>query len=147
MSKTAEPSKPSVLVAEDELILQELVAKLAKSWGYNVHVASTGASAWEKVKDPEVKVDIVLLDWIMPEMDGITLTKKVREEDIDCYIIMLSGNNNQAEIADAIDAGVDDFLPKGCDPQELKLRLRAAERIVVMKDALLELKKGETTEK
>ena len=83
----------------------------------------------------------------MPEMDGITLTRKVREENADCYVIMLSGNDDQKDIAEAIDAGVDDFLPKGCDPQELKLRLRAAERITVLKNALVELKAGETTEK
>ena len=136
-------TRPHILIAEDEDILCELMARMARGWGYEVTTVSDGQAALAALLEPTGTIpEILLLDWVLPGMDGLQVCRTIRERELNCYVIMLSANDNPAEVEQAIACGVDDFLSKGGDPVQLKLRLRAARRITILRNTLLELKKA-----
>ena len=94
-------------------------------------VVADGAEAWEKLLTQPVSV--VVSDWMMPELDGLQLCRRIRElTDRDyTYFILLTANHAKREnLAVAMDAGIDDFLQKPLDREEIWMRLRVAERIL-----------------
>jgi len=121
----------NILIAEDDLISQKLLQANLEEMGYQVTAASDGAEAWRIFDTSPTR--IVVSDWIMPEMDGLDLTQRIRgKEGLDyTYIIMLTANVGQEEnYFKAMDHGVDDFLSKPLDATQLRIRLRVAERIL-----------------
>lgn len=121
----------NILVAEDDFISRKLVTNILKDLGYNVIVAQDGMDAWQLYENSPTRLMVV--DWLMPRMDGIELVKRVRaaEGPEYTYIIMLTANVGQREnYYVAMEAGVDDFLAKPLDRIELEVRLSVAQRII-----------------
>src|SRR5579863_4921522 len=83
---------------------------------------------------------LALLDWVLPEIDGIELCRRLRsgsEDEPYTYTILLTAKNRQHEMLEAMDAGADDFLAKPFDPLELKARLLVGQRIVKLQQKLV----------
>ncbi len=127
-----------VIVAEDNRLQRVILSRMVESLGYQVVVAEDGQEALDLVRETDAQ--IVLSDFHMPKLNGIELTKKVRELNLDHYvhIIMITGRDEDDLRAEALEAGVDDFLTKGQSPVLLKARIRSATRLVQHAEALAE---------
>ncbi|MBW1863654.1 MAG: diguanylate cyclase, partial [Deltaproteobacteria bacterium] len=99
-----------------------------------------GAEAWEIIQSPEAP-NLVISDCEMPRMDGLELCRKIRRMDLEGYIycILLTAKGGQEDVLEGLKAGADDFLAKPFNPQELKYRTRIGERIIRLKQKILEL--------
>jgi PleD family two-component response regulator len=120
-----------VLVAEDDRTSRALLAGALRKLGYEVVEAPDGNSAWDSLLKTGSR--IVVSDWVMPDIDGLELCRRVRLDPARpyTYFILLSGQRiGDANYAKAMDEGVDDFLMKPIDVDTLRMRLRVAERIV-----------------
>ncbi|MDE2491989.1 MAG: response regulator [Elusimicrobia bacterium] len=120
-----------VLVAEDDQTSLALLRGALRKLGYEVVESANGADAWRDLRRTGSR--IVVSDWVMPDMDGLELCRRVRADPSRPYVyfILLSGQRiGDSNYAKAMDAGVDDFLLKPVDPDALRMRLRVGERIV-----------------
>ena len=119
-----------IIIAEDNEIQRTLISKLLFDFGYDVIPADDGLEALQLVQDSNVQ--IVLSDYQMPNLNGIDLTREVRNLDLDHYvhIIMITGSDEDDIRREALDAGVDDFITKASITVMLQARLRAATRLI-----------------
>ncbi len=101
-------------------------------------VASNGAEAWQLFDAGDAPFPIVISDWMMPEMDGLDLIRRIRESSGSNYVytILLTAKSEREDVVAGMDAGADDFLRKPFDREELRVRLRAGERIVQLEQTL-----------
>jgi diguanylate cyclase (GGDEF)-like protein len=126
-----------ILIAEDEdgtrLKLESLLNKL----GYEVVVARNGSEAWEQLQRPDAP-KLALLDWMMPGLDGVDVCHKVRQSSNVpyIYIVMLTVKGQKQDLVVGMEAGADDYLSKPFDVDELRVRLRAGERILALQEEL-----------
>jgi len=126
-----------VLLAEDDRTSRALLRGALTKLGYEVIEAANGAAAWDALLLTNCR--IVVSDWVMPDIDGLELCKRVRADPKRPYVyfILLSGQRLDDEhYARAMDEGVDDFLPKPLDIEALRMRLRVAERIIRLSERL-----------
>jgi two-component system, cell cycle response regulator len=126
------------LIADDDPIVRRLVEAQLTKWGYDVVVCADGSQAWE-ILSHEDSPRIVILDWMMPEMDGPSICKEIRRlgSEVYTYVILLTGKNRKEDIIEGLEAGADDYLTKPFDPSELKVRIRAGARIVQLQQDLI----------
>ena len=126
-----------VLLAEDSLTMRRLLASQLQRWNYEITEVEDGAQAWEKFQ--ESHFSLILTDWMMPEMDGLELIRRIRESGHAeyVYIVLLTSKSENEDLVEAMDAGADDFLAKPCNPKELRVRLRAGERIIELEHTLI----------
>ncbi len=121
----------NILLAEDDVVFRKTLEHLLTDQGHDVVSAPNGNLAWDMYQvDPR---RIVISDWMMPEMSGLELCKKVRgfkDPAEYCYFLLLTANSGRNEYEEAMDHGVDDFLAKPIDASELFMRLRVADRIL-----------------
>lgn len=125
-----------ILVVEDDLISRKLLEKTVRGWGHEVIGAENGLMAWEIFQKEEIK--FIIADWMMPEMDGVTLCKNIRALNKSGYIyfILLTGKDKKEDIVEGLEAGADDYVAKPFDVAELKVRVRAGERILNLEKEL-----------
>jgi DNA-binding response OmpR family regulator len=121
----------NILIAEDDFISRKLLINILEELGHVVTVAADGKEAWDSYQAQPTR--LLITDWLMPQMDGLELVRKIRENDKSdyTYIILLTANIGQREnYYKAMQAGVDDFLAKPLDRLELEIRLQVAQRIL-----------------
>lgn len=120
----------SLLVAEDEPILQFFLKELLGRAGYSVTVTGNGAEALEQFKGG--KFSLVVTDWRMPVMDGVELCQTIRQISPPgyVYIVLLTVKDTKSDIVQGLEAGADDYLTKPFEPNELLARLNVGRRIV-----------------
>ena len=127
-----------ILIADDERVAQMMLKRNLEKWGYEVVLTSNGAEAWQRFQESEFP--IVISDWNMPVMDGVELVRKIRtlrgREYV--FVILLTVRQETEDIVLGIEAGADEFLSKPFDRRELRVRLRAGERIVLLERSLAE---------
>jgi len=114
-----------LLVVEDDDQLRKALTLTLRSRGYVVHPAANGAEALAGVAS--VRLDVVVLDLGLPDMDGVTVIERIRETS-GVPIVVLSARRDQSDKVTALDAGADDYLTKPFGVEELLARLRAAAR-------------------
>ncbi|MCJ7544278.1 MAG: response regulator transcription factor [Phycisphaerae bacterium] len=126
-----------ILVADDDAVYCSLLERMLTQWDYQVVTVHDGQEAMDVLRgnDPP---RLVILDWLMPGMDGFEVCRTVRQmsPEGDFYIILLTGSRQKEEIIKVLVAGADDYLLKPFDPMDLKIRLRAARRILDLQSAL-----------
>lgn len=128
-----------VLAVEDDPVSRRILVAVLEQLGHSVIVATDGQAAWEQYRlEP---VEAVITDWMMPRMDGIELTRRIRAEAREryTYILMLTALNGRDRYLDGMKAGADDFLTKPLDREELHARLRVATRILGLQTAVQRL--------
>ncbi len=128
-----------ILIAEDDFTSRTMLAGLLKKVGHEVVTTVNGAEAWQILQQPDTP-RLVILDWMMPELDGLEVLRRIRsqEKDQPLYVIMLTAKGEKADIVTGLDAGANDYLPKPFDPGELRARIEVGCRMIQMQDALLE---------
>src|SRR6266567_8844525 len=136
-------SSATILVAEDDPIFRRLLQNRLQSWGYRVITVENGAEAWELLQQPHTP-DLLILDWIMPGVDGIELCRRIREKQRDRYqyILLVSGKDEKQEVVAGLEAGADDYLTKPFDTGELRARLRAGTRILTLQLKLIQAREA-----
>jgi sigma-B regulation protein RsbU (phosphoserine phosphatase) len=130
-----------ILVIEDDLVTNRMLGKNLTDLGFDVIAAFNGLQGWETYCREDIH--IVITDWMMPEMNGLEVLKKIRERDEKsfCYIILLTAKNNTNDVIEGIASGADEYIIKPFDKEELAVRVRAAQRIVELQQELLETNK------
>ncbi|UYK99712.1 PP2C family protein-serine/threonine phosphatase [Pantoea stewartii] len=129
-------SIPHVLIVEDSLVYRRLLSRMLTQWGYRVSEAENGIVALTILETQPVSM--VISDWEMPEMDGLTLCREIRGRQLGHYIyfILLTARENPNDLTQGFDAGVDDFLSKPVEQSELRARLHAGTRILSLEATL-----------
>jgi phosphoserine phosphatase RsbU/P len=125
------------LIAEDDPTSRRLLELLLRKWGHEVTCARDGEEAWAVLSSGHAP-RVAILDWMMPGIDGLELCRRARESrGLDfTYIIMLTARTRTEDVVGALEAGADDYVTKPFDHSELKARLRVAERVIGLQDAL-----------
>jgi len=118
-------SQPLVLVADDEPRITKLVALTLHDEGFRVVTAGGGEEALKKAE--EIRPDIVLLDIVMPDLDGIEVMRQLREWR-PVPVILLTAKGSTSDKAKGLDLGADDYIAKPFHPDELAARVRAVLR-------------------
>lgn len=128
-----------VLIAEDDLTSRMLLKKVLEKWGYDVTVTVNGAEAWEVLRAVDAP-RLAILDWMMPEMDGVDVCRRVRALDTrqPPYIILLTALGEKDDMMTGFEAGADDYVGKPYDPAELRARVEVGRRLVELNDELIE---------
>lgn len=125
-----------LLLAEDSVMMRRILVGSLKQWEYEVVESEDGREAWERFQQD--RFPLVLTDWMMPEMDGLELIKRIRASESNgyTYIILLTAKSDKEDLVLGMEAGADDFLIKPCDPGELRVRVREGERIIRLEQTL-----------
>ncbi|MEM9341872.1 MAG: SpoIIE family protein phosphatase [Pseudomonadota bacterium] len=125
-----------VLVVDDSRAQLRLTATVLKRLDFEVLTAESGAAALE-VLDAH-SVDLILSDWMMPEMSGLDLCRAFRARSSKRYVyfILLTSKTGRGDVAEGLEAGADDFLSKPVNPEELRARIAAGERLVAIQREL-----------
>ncbi len=127
-----------ILIVDDCPISRRVLDRNLTAWGYDTRLAHNGREALESLNMVE-SPRLVVLDWNMPELDGIEVCQAIRREQSPYrYIIFLTGFREKIDAIEALRSGADDFLTKPVVPEELRQRIRAGQRIVNLQDRLLQ---------
>ena len=112
-----------ILVVDDDEFTAQMLTSFLEEQNYAVEMAHDGEAAWDLVQ--AFDYDLILLDVIIPKLDGISLCQRMRQYGYQMPILLLTGRNGSHEKAVGLDAGADDYLVKPCDGEELVARVRA----------------------
>jgi diguanylate cyclase (GGDEF)-like protein len=130
--------KLRILLVEDDHLLQLLYKKQLEKLGHEVITAGNGIKALELLSANPPQ--LIISDWLMPEMNGIEFCKAVRKNTAwdKIYIFFITSHEGTDKLIEAFEAGVDDYLTKPINPKVLAARMRAAQRVIQMQEILEE---------
>jgi two-component system, cell cycle response regulator len=127
------------LVVDDSAVYRKLIGDHLRGWAFEVTLAESGNEAWGILQQTD-SPKLVLLDWVLPDLDGIELCKRIRQAGTTgpyVYVILLTGKDGRQNMLDAMQAGADDYLSKPFDELELKARLLVGKRILNLQEELV----------
>jgi DNA-binding response OmpR family regulator len=130
-------SKARILVAEDDPVSRKLISNRLEKWGYEVVVTNDGAEAMTVLRQPGAPL-LAILDWSMPEMDGLEICRRVRAAERLVYIILLTARGGKENIIEGLRAGADDYLVKPFHAEELQVRILVGLRVMALQETLVE---------
>lgn len=120
-----------ILIAEDDGISRNLLKKTLEQFGHQLRVFENGDDAWADFQTSPVRV--IVSDWLMPGVDGLELCRKVRaraEAEYTYFILLTANVQGKETYMEAMESGIDDFMEKPLDRDQIWLRLKVAERIL-----------------
>lgn len=127
-----------IMLVEDSPVERLHIARQLENWGLEFVAANNGAEAWRILQEPEAPT-LVLLDWMLPEVDGIELCRRIRTLGTTgnyIYTVMLTAKDRKANLLTAMEAGADDYLAKPVDASELRARILVGKRILELQESL-----------
>ena len=129
----------TVLIAEDDPICRKVLQNRLANWGYRVIATENGVDAWEILQQDNAP-HLLILDWMMPGIDGPELCRRVREREhpIYPYNLLVTGKDDTQDVVRGLQAGADDYLSKPFDPTELRARLQVGKRILILQHELIQ---------
>lgn len=130
-----------VIIADDDTGTRHLLEHTLTKWDYEVISTKNGLEALDALLN-EKESCLAILDWVMPEMDGVEVTRILRNRQSArgyIYIVILTGKQRKEDVVQGLEAGADDFLIKPFDFQELRMRLRVGHRILGLQDQLKQM--------
>lgn len=140
-----EDKNPKILVAEDEHHTRTLLRKFLGAQGFDITVVEDGKEGLAAIRsDP--RIGLVISDWMMPNIDGLEFCRKMKTDAglRQVYFIILSSRDRPEDKVTALNAGVDDYLTKPCNPEELAARVRVGLRIRDLQKEILDLERRMT---
>ena len=111
-----------ILLADDDIVLAELLTEYLQGEGFEITLVHNGEDALAASKSPK---DMIILDIMMPKMDGLEVLKSIRQTDTDTPVIMLTARGDDIDRILGLELGADDYMPKPCNPRELLARVKA----------------------
>jgi sigma-B regulation protein RsbU (phosphoserine phosphatase) len=126
-----------VLIAEDDPVQRHLLMLSARAWGFDPELAEDGEAARRRILQADAP-SLVILDWVMPGLDGLEVCRQVRSESPErpLYIILLTARVDIDDVVEGLKAGADDYVQKPFHAQELRARLRNGERVLALQQSL-----------
>lgn len=127
-----------ILVADDEPVIRLILERALTKWGHDVVTARDGEAAWELYQREPFRM--VISDWTMPGLDGLELTRRIRSSTHPgyTYVLLLTATSGVAAVIEGMEAGADDFMEKPFQAGELRVRVRAGERVLQLESDLAE---------
>lgn len=126
-----------VLLADDDVSQRFMLGDMLEEWGYEVESVEDGAAAWDALRNGAMP-DIAMLDWEMPNMNGVEvcrLAKSIQDSKY-LYVLIVTARTSKGDVVQGLEAGADDFLSKPVDPDELRCRLAVGARIIQYEEEL-----------
>ena len=129
-----------ILIADDSAVSLGFLKGVLTNWGYEVVACTDGTEAWEALRK-EKSPKLAILDWSMPGLTGLEICQKVRKDNLDRYILLLTAKDSSDDLVEGREAGADDYICKPFKHEEMELRIRAGERILRLREQIAELGK------
>lgn len=127
-----------VLVADDDAVMRCLICHFLKDWGYETVEVTNGAEALATLQGPDAP-QLAILDWMMPELDGIEVCRQLRlRSQTYTYLLLLTARQNNDDLTFGLDAGANDYLVKPVDVSQLKTRIATGRRIIESQEKPIE---------
>ena len=126
----------NILIAEDDEISKKMLQTILIKSGHSVAAVEDGVKALEAIQ--KTVPDMLITDWMMPDMDGLELCRRLRALSLPGYVytILLTALTEKEKIREGLDAGADDYVTKPYDRTELLARVRAGERVIQLEKSL-----------
>jgi DNA-binding response OmpR family regulator len=126
-----------ILLAEDDESSRILVAGLLDKWGHQAILARDGEQAWAALKAAD-SPRLLILDWMMPGIDGLQLCRQAREQEgrDPFYMLLLTSRDQPQDVVQALEAGADDYVTKPFDRDELRARVQVGCRVLELQRKL-----------
>jgi CheY-like chemotaxis protein len=120
-----------ILIADDDRTSTMMLGRTLERWGFDVVVAHDGSEAWEHIVGSAPPA-LVVVDWMMPGIDGIELCRRIRATPLrsPVYVILLTARTSRQDLVAGLEAGADDYLTKPFDPDELRARIHVGQRTI-----------------
>src|SRR5580698_4770519 len=137
--KLDKATSDTILIAEDDPICRRVLQSRLQNWGFRVMTAEDGLQAWQMLLQGDAP-NLLILDWVMPGIDGPELCRRIRErrDAFYPYILLVTGKDNTQDVVRGLEAGADDYLSKPVDPTELRARLQVGKRILALQHELIQ---------
>ena len=128
-----------VIIAEDDRVTGEILARTLQRWNYETMLVGNGAQAWEHLRQT-TEPTLAILDWMMPEMDGPDVCRRVRQELplANMYLLLVTARESRGDMVAGLDAGADDYIIKPFDIEELRARVGVGVRMLGLQQKLAE---------
>jgi CheY-like chemotaxis protein len=128
-----------VLIAEDDRVTGEILARTLQRWNHETTVVGDGGKAWEYLR-ASTSPTLAVLDWMMPEMDGPEVCRRARAELplANMYLLLVTAREGRSDVIVGLDAGADDYVIKPFDPEELRARINVGVRVLGLQQKLAE---------
>ncbi len=127
------------LIADDDPMSRRMLELVLSKLGYEMVAETNGLAALERLSGPNPP-QLAILDWMMPQLDGIEVVRRVRalENRPYIYMLLLTSKTQSADVVKGLDSGADDYIPKPFNVNELQARLKAGERVLASQRALVD---------
>ena len=127
-----------ILLAEDDLLSRRILESQLRRWEFEVVTAMDGRQADRILLEPDAP-RLAIIDWMMPGLDGPEVCRRIRARGTEpyTYVLLLTSRSDKQDVVGGLEAGADDYIIKPFDPQELRVRLRAGERILDLQQQLI----------
>lgn len=135
----AKPGDLRVLVADDDPVSLGILRRALQKWGYEVITARNGTEAWRFLSGPEAP-QLVMLDWMMPGLDGLTICRRVRAipQGRVMYLILVTARTERLDVVLGLEAGANDYITKPFQHSELRARVGVGARVLELQNRLAE---------
>jgi DNA-binding response OmpR family regulator len=129
----------AILIADDDLISRSMVEEALAEWGHEVKAVADGQAAWEYLQSAQSPI-LAILDWVMPELDGIEVCVRARAltNGPSHYLILLTALKDRPSVLAGLRCGANDFVCKPFDPEELRARVDIGLRVLELQERLAE---------
>lgn len=136
-------TRTRVLAAEDNPVFQTMLRSMLLKWNYDPVIVGNGLEALTLLQAQD-SPQLVILDWMMPGLDGIEVCRRIRTEGREPYryILLLTARTEAHDLVEGMEAGADDYLTKPFNSHELRVRLRAGQRILELQEQLLQAREA-----
>ncbi|MBE3135512.1 MAG: diguanylate cyclase [Acidobacteria bacterium] len=127
-----------ILIAEDEPISRRMLVAVLRQMGHDVVATTDGREAWEVLQREDIS--LVIADWMMADMDGLELVRRIRAREADhyVYVIFLTSRTEKQDVVRGLDAGADDYVTKPFQRDELMVRIKGGLRVLGLERQLAE---------
>jgi CheY-like chemotaxis protein len=128
-----------VVIADDDRVTAEILGRMLRGWDFAPIVTANGADAWERLRSAPGPT-LAILDWMMPEVDGPEVCRRVRRELplANMYLILVTARETRGDVVAGLDAGADDYVIKPFDAEELRARVAVDVRVITLQERLAE---------
>jgi len=121
-----------ILIADDDPITRRLLESSLAQWDYEVTATRDGQQAWQALQRLGTPPPLLVLDWLMPGIDGVELCRRIRQTpDLQpAYVILLTSRGHRQDVVEGLEAGADDYVTKPFNPDELRARIQVGVRVM-----------------